>query len=120
MRDWFHVSAPITVLDEKALIVLEPVWCSDYGVVEPVRVKVLDSLADALLEVSGRHDLQIFAQPEPCLFLRALRRFDDELEVIDAPFETTADHNLAFPIDAVVGKHLRDRLVAPPITTDGL
>ena len=64
MRDRLDVGRAVAVLDEEALVVLQPVRRADHGVVEPVGVEVFERLADALLEVGGGDDLQVFGEAE--------------------------------------------------------
>ena len=64
MRDGFHVGRTIAVLDEETLVVFESVRRADHGVVETVGVEVFEVLADALLEVGGGDNLQVFTQAQ--------------------------------------------------------
>ena len=55
-------AAPPPVFHEEFLVVLEPVRRPDDGVVQTVSVEVLEGLANPLLEICSRDDLQIFLQ----------------------------------------------------------
>ena len=87
VRDRLHVRAAVAVLHEEALIVFESIRRADHRVVQAVGMEVLDRLADALLVVRRRDDLQILAYPEAFLLDFAAGRLHDELEVVDLPFE---------------------------------
>src|SRR2546426_1918000 len=56
--DGLDVRGAVPVLDEEALVVLQAVGRPNHGVVEPIGVEVLEGLADALLEVCRRDELQ--------------------------------------------------------------
>jgi molybdate-binding protein len=73
VRDRLEVGRAIAVLDEETLVVFEPVGRADHGVVQAVGMEVLHRLADALLVVGGRHDLQVFLQGQP-RFVASVRR----------------------------------------------
>ena len=92
-----------------------------HGVVEAVGVEVLDRLADALLEVRRRDDLQVLLRRQPLLADLTVGRLHDQLEVVDAdPARHPAMTILLRPVLAVVGEDRAHRLVAPAIATDGL
>ena len=63
MRDGLEVGRAVALLHEEALVVLEAVGRARNRVVEAIRVVVLGHLADALLVVGGRHELQISRAP---------------------------------------------------------
>src|SRR6266567_721011 len=91
MRDWLDVGRAVAVLDEKPLIVLEPVRCANHSVVEPISMEILHSLADALLEVGCRDDLQVLLDRQPLLEHPAVRGLYHKLEMIQSPIETATD-----------------------------
>ena len=62
MGDRFDVRGAVPELHEEALIVLLAVRRAGHGVVEPVGVEVFEHLADPLLEIGRRHNLQVRVQ----------------------------------------------------------
>src|SRR5262249_16147351 len=77
-------------------------------------------LADALLEVGGRDDLQVLLEPEALLVLRAAVILHDQPEMIDPAPGAAADGDLALPSRTILRKHALHGLIAPAVTADRL
>jgi hypothetical protein len=71
--DRLDVGGAVAVLHEEALVVLQAVRRADYRVVQAIRVEILQRLADALLEVGRRDDLQVGVQRQTRLDLCPVR-----------------------------------------------
>ena len=84
MGDRFQVRRAVAELDKKALIILEPVRCPGHGVVPPVRVVILEHLADPLLEIRAGDDLEVGLEPQAPGQGLALRRRSHDREVGEA------------------------------------
>src|SRR5690606_13779977 len=80
----------------------------------------LDGLADALLVIRGRDDLQIFTYAETGLLALSIRRLHHEVKVIDAPFKAAPNDDLVLPPLPVLGKRGTNRFIAPAIAADRL
>ncbi len=75
-------------------------------------MEILHGLANALLEVGGRHDLQVFLHRQPGLVHLAVGRLHHQLEEVDAALGAAGDDDLVLPALAVGGEDAPDRLVA--------
>ena len=76
--DRLCVGCPVPELDEEALVVLQPVWRANDGVIQAIRVEVLEHLPRSLLEVRRRHDHPVLLGRQPDLECFPLRRLRDE------------------------------------------
>ena len=56
MGNWLKIRGTITVFDKKALVIFQPVRCSGYRVIEPVRMIILEQLTGSLLEIGCSDD----------------------------------------------------------------
>ena len=116
MGDGLEVGGAVAVLDEEALVVLEPVRRARDGVVEPVGVVVLERLARPLLHVRRRDDGLIDRQRHAHFTTLARRRLHDQLgQVVAVALQGIVQHDLAAPVGTEVRKQLADGAVAPQV-----
>src|SRR5690606_29160344 len=88
------------------------------GIVQSIGVEVLHGLADALLVIGGRDDLQIIGERQALFPDHAIGALHDEEKVIHPPFETAADDDFIFPARAVIGKDSPNGLISPSVAAD--
>ena len=81
---------------------------ADHRVVQPIGVEVLHRLADALLVVGGRDDLQVLPNRQARLMTSPVGRLHDQLEEIDARLRRRPRwRSCSSSPSAVVGEHAR-------------
>src|SRR5882672_4478751 len=120
MRDRLHVCRTVSILNEESLIVLEPIRSTYHRIVEPIGVKVFESLADALLEARRGDDFQVLLGREPLFLHRSPGRLNDELEVVQLSAHAAGYDDLALPVGAIVGEKRAHGIVSAPVAADGL
>src|SRR6202044_1134436 len=108
----------VAVLDEETLVVFETIWRADYGVIETIRVVVLKSLAQALLEAGGGDNLQVFIEAQWFLVHRALWRLRDQAKVVDTSFGAAGDSDFHAPVFFIFRQYPAHGLVACFVTAD--
>ena len=117
--DGLEVGRAVALLHEEALVVLEAVGRSRHGVVEPVGVVVGHHGARPLLEVGGRHQLQVGRRRGADGALVAGRvRHRQRGEVEPVALEDRADDDLAAPPGAVLRHHHADGLLLPRVAAE--
>ena len=77
--DRLEVRGPVPLLDEEPLVVLDEVRRAGHGEVEPIGVVVLHHLPRSLLEVRGRHHLEVGGRRHAGSSLVAIRVRDGQL-----------------------------------------
>jgi hypothetical protein len=122
MRDRLHVGESITTLDEKPLIVFQPIRCANNGVMQAIGVIVLEHRSHALLEVRCRDDLSVLGRWNSYPALLAARRLDNEVRDVDTVRVESIgrQHELGAPIVFELRDNPTDGIIAPSITSRSL
>src|SRR5690606_7310048 len=99
----------------EALVILEAVRRANDRVVQPVRMVVVEHLANALLEVRRRDDYAVRSRRQTVRRLLTIRRLHDyRIGVQMVGIEAVAwQHDLRLPAGTELRHHAADRLVAP-------
>ncbi len=119
--DRLEIGCPVALFDEEPLVVFQAVGGARDGIVKPVGVVVLGHLADALLVIGGRHQLQVRLCRHPLGLPHTARVLDGQLEHIEpVTFQNRWQRDLALPAVAILRKHFANRLILPCVAAKPL
>ena len=85
MGDRLDIGRAIAVLHEETLVVFKTIGRTDNGVIQSVGMKVLDSLANAPLEIGRSHDLKVLPQAKASLDELTIRLLNHDPKMIHVP-----------------------------------